>query len=83
MKIEILGSGCPTCKAMYELTRKAVKELGLNDEVAYTTGNEGTSRIMELELMSSPVLLIDGEVAIAKSVKSLDFMKSLIQKHQG
>ena len=37
MKITVLGSGCATCKALYELTKKAVVELGLKDEVEYIT----------------------------------------------
>jgi small redox-active disulfide protein 2 len=83
MKIEILGSGCKTCHAMYELTQKAVKELQIKEEVNYVTGPDGANRILELGLMSSPILLIDDQVVIAKAVTSLDFMKSLIQKHIG
>lgn len=33
MKIQVLGSGCPTCKKLFELTQKAVIELGLSDQV--------------------------------------------------
>jgi hypothetical protein len=30
MKIQILGTGCPKCKALTEATETAAKELGLS-----------------------------------------------------
>ncbi len=38
MLIQILGSVCPKCKKLYELTQKAVEELGLKDQAEYITG---------------------------------------------
>ena len=37
MKIQVLGSGCPTCKKLFELTKQAVEELDLKTEVEYIT----------------------------------------------
>ena len=37
MTIQVLGSGCPTCKKLFELTQQATKELGLKTEVEYIT----------------------------------------------
>jgi len=37
MQIQVLGSGCPTCKKLFELTKQAVKKLGLEIEVEYIT----------------------------------------------
>ena len=56
MKIQILGSGCPTCKSLYELTKKAMTELGRDDEVEYITD---ITKIIEMGVMSSPVLAIN------------------------
>ena len=36
MKIQVLGSGCATCKSLYELTKKAVSDLGMKEEVEYS-----------------------------------------------
>ena len=33
MKIQVLGSGCPTCKKLYELTQEAVKQLNIDEKV--------------------------------------------------
>jgi len=35
MKIQVLGSGCPACRNLFELTKKAVEELNLKAEVEY------------------------------------------------
>jgi hypothetical protein len=29
MKIEILGTGCPKCKKLYDLTEEVLKDLGV------------------------------------------------------
>lgn len=80
MTIQVLGSGCPTCKNLYEITKKAVDELKLNTEVEYLTGSEGTQKIIELGLMSSPVLVVGGRVAMIGFTPDLEKIKAAIQK---
>lgn len=75
MKIQVLGSGCPTCKKLFELTSKAVEELDLKTKVEYITD---TQKIVELGVMSSPVLAIDGRVVISGSVPDIDKIKEAI-----
>ena len=77
MKIQILGSGCPTCKKLYELTKQAIKELNLNEEVEYITD---VSKIIEMGVMSSPVLAVDGKPVLIGFVDDVEKIKSLIQK---
>lgn len=76
MKIQVLGSGCPTCKNLYELTKTAVKELGIDTEVEYITD---ISKIIELGVMQSPVLTIDGKVAMLGS-GNLNKIKEVLTK---
>lgn len=64
MTVQVLGSGCPTCKKLFEITQKTVVEMGLDTEVEYVTGAEGMKRIIELGAMSSPVLAVDGKIAM-------------------
>ena len=80
MKIQVLGSGCPTCKKLYELTKQAVEETGLKEEVEYLTGQEGIQKMMDLGVMSSPVLAIDGKPVITGAVEDVEKVKELIQK---
>ncbi len=82
MKIQVLGSGCPTCKKLYELTKQAVEETGLKEEVEYLTGQEGVQKMIDMGVMSSPVLAINGKPAIAGSVDDVEKIKKLIQKEK-
>ncbi|HPT66372.1 MAG TPA: thioredoxin family protein [Candidatus Woesebacteria bacterium] len=76
MKIQVLGSGCPTCKNLYELTQTAVKELGIDVEIEYSTD---ISKIIELGVMESPVMTINGKIALLGSA-SLEKIKEVITK---
>lgn len=76
MKIQVLGSGCCTCKNLYELTKKAVAELGIDAEVEYF---DDLTKIIELGVMESPVITIDGKIALLGS-HNLDKIKEVITK---
>ena len=80
MKIQVLGSGCPTCKKLNEMAVQAVKELGLNENVEYLTGEAGTSRIIEMGIMSSPVLAVNDKPAMIGFAPDIEKIKNLIQK---
>lgn len=80
MKIQVLGSGCPTCKKLNDMTVQAVKELGLSEEVEYLTEEAGTSKIIELGVMSSPVLTVNGKPVLVGFTPDIERVKGLIQK---
>ncbi|MBL7159740.1 thioredoxin family protein [Candidatus Microgenomates bacterium] len=80
MKIQVLGSGCPTCKKLYELTKQAVEETGLKDEVEYLTGQEGIQKIIEMGVMSSPVLAVDSKAIMTGFIDDVEKIKKLIQE---
>jgi small redox-active disulfide protein 2 len=69
MKIQILGSGCPKCKALEANARKAVEELSLTAEIEKVTD---TDEIMEMGVMMTPALAIDGEVKSVGKILSPD-----------
>jgi glutaredoxin len=83
MKIQVLGSGCPTCHKLFELTQIAVSELKITDKVEYLTGNEGMQKIIELGSMSSPVLAIDDKIMMVGFTPDIEKLKRLIQKSIG
>jgi small redox-active disulfide protein 2 len=76
MKIQVLGSGCPTCKKLFELTKKAVEELELKTEVEYITDIQ---KIIEMGVMSSPVLAINGKPILAGFVPDIEKIKKIIK----
>ena len=79
MKIQVLGSGCPTCKELYELTLQAVKELNLKEEVEYITD---ISKIIEMGIMSSPVLAVDGKPVMVGFLPDVEKIKNLLKEGQ-
>jgi len=76
MKIQVLGSGCPTCKKLYELTKQAAAEVGLETKVEYITD---ISKIIEMGVMSSPVLAIDGKPVLLGFLPDIEKIKSILQ----
>lgn len=75
MKIQVLGSGCPTCKKLYEVTSQAVKELGVDAEVEYVTDIQ---KIIEMGVMSSPVLAVDGKAVLTGFLPDIEKVKEII-----
>jgi len=78
MKIQVLGSGCPTCKKLFELTKKAVEDLGLKTEVEYTTDIQ---KIIEMGVMQSPVLAIDDKPVVVGFVPDIEKIKEIVLRH--
>jgi small redox-active disulfide protein 2 len=78
MKIQVLGSGCTTCHKLFELTQKAVDELGLNEKVDYITD---INKILEMGVMSSPVLTIDGKPLMVGFSADIERIKELISSN--
>lgn len=76
MKIEILGADCTRCAALKTKVLEVVAELDVSAEVVLIVDPE---RLAELQVMSLPVLLIDGEQRAAGTNVSTSELKKLIQ----
>jgi small redox-active disulfide protein 2 len=68
MKIEVLGTGCAKCKKLYENARQAVEESGKTADVVKV---EDMPSIMKYGVMSTPALVVDGEVRFSGKVASV------------
>ncbi len=75
--IQVLGSGCPTCKKLYELVKEAVAELGLGVEVEYITD---VQKIVQMGVMQSPVMTINGKPVVVGFVPGKEEIKKIIEK---
>jgi len=75
MKIQVLGSGCATCKKLHEITQKAVEEMGLKTKVEYITD---ISKIIEMGVMQSPVLAVNGKPVMTGFTPDIEKIKRLI-----
>lgn len=70
MNIKILGGGCVSCKKLYENTKKAVAETGVNADVEYITDIE---KVMSYGIMNIPALVVNEKVvAMGKVLKPAD-----------
>lgn len=67
MKIQVLGSGCPTCKTLHKVVEEIVKKINLDLEVEYSTD---ITKILELGAMSSPVFAINEKLITSGKVPS-------------
>jgi len=59
MEIKVLGTGCPKCKRLEQLAREAAAEL---DVEATFTKVQDMDEILTYDIMSTPGLVIDGEL---------------------
>ena len=75
-KIKVIGSGCPTCKKLYEITKQAVAELGIKQEVEYSTDIQ---KIVQMGVMQSPVLAVNGKPALVGFNSDIEKIKQVIQ----
>ena len=75
MKIEILGTGCPKCKKLFENAQEAVKNLGTGADVVKV---EDIQQIMNAGVMLTPAISVDGKVKAAGKVLSVDEIKKII-----
>jgi small redox-active disulfide protein 2 len=75
MKIEILGTGCARCKALYENVKKALEETGRSAELVKV---EDIPSIMKYGVMSTPALVIDGQVKFSGKLASAAEIKGML-----
>jgi len=80
MKIEVIGSGCPKCKQLYEITQKVANEMGIKDKVEYVSGQKGIQRLIELGAMASPVLAVNGNIVLIGFTPDTAKIKNAILK---
>jgi len=75
VKVQILGTGCPKCKLLEEHAREAIAELGLDAELVKV---DRVDDIMEMGVMMTPALAVDGEVKSVGKVLTKDQVKAFL-----
>jgi len=75
MKIEVLGTGCAKCKTLYENVQKALEESGKEAEIVKV---EDIPSIMKYGVMSTPALVIDGQVKFSGKLASAAEIKGML-----
>ena len=75
--IKVLGTGCKSCHEMYENTKVALRNVGIDKEAEYITDME---KVMAYGIMSMPGLVINEKVvSMGKVLKVADIEKLLLK----
>lgn len=80
MVIQILGSGCPNCKQLEENARSAAASIGLEADFEKVTDMD---QIIEMGVMRTPGLAIDGEVVKSGRVYSPEEIAETLKGYIG
>jgi len=76
MKIQILGMGCPKCNALEKNARDAAAELGLAADFEKVNNMD---KIMEMGVMMTPALAVDGDVKSVGKLLSKDQIVAVLK----
>lgn len=73
--VKVLGSGCASCNQLEAATKKALVKLGMDDTIDHVTD---FSQIAAYGVMSTPALVVDGNVvSFGKVLKTEEVIKLL------
>ena len=74
-KILVLGPGCPKCEKLKNDVEAAAKALGIEYEL---TKIADINEMMQYGVMSTPALVVDGEVKVVGKVPSVEELKKML-----
>jgi len=74
-KIQVLGPGCQKCQVLYERTKQAVQEMGLECEIEKVSDLE---TIIGFGILSTPALVEDGAVKMNGRVPTVAQLKEML-----
>lgn len=74
--IKILGTGCAKCKQTEVIVRDAISQLGIEATVEKV---EDIQKIMEYDVLTTPVLAIDEQIKVKGRVPLAEEVKTLLR----
>lgn len=77
MEIKVLGPGCANCNKLEDATRKAVAKADIEASIEKVSDLQ---EIMSYGVMSTPALVVNGELRLAGRVPSVDDLVALLQR---
>ncbi|MFP4514675.1 MAG: thioredoxin family protein [Parcubacteria group bacterium] len=76
VSIKVLGSGCPSCKKLYESTKDAIEALNLDCDLEYVTN---INEIIALGIMNTPALTINDKIILSGKNPGSEELKEIIK----
>ena len=75
MEVKVLGPGCAKCKSTYAVVEKVIKENNLD---ATLTKVDDIMEMMSYNILSTPAVVVNGEVRINGHVPSVNEVKEAL-----
>ena len=75
MEVKVLGPGCAKCKKAYQVVEKVIKDNNLDVTL---TKVDDLMEMMSYNILSTPAIVVDGEVKIKGRVPSENEVKVLL-----
>ena len=76
MKIQIAGPGCPNCQNTERNVVNACAELDFAADISHVTN---IAEILDLGVMRTPAVVIDGEVVLSGRVPTVSELKNILE----
>lgn len=75
MEVKVLGPGCTKCKTTYNVVEKVIKENNLDVKLSKV---DDIVEMMSYNILSTPAVVVDGEVKVKGRVPSEIEIKELL-----
>lgn len=75
MEVKVLGPGCAKCKTTFQVIEKVIKENNLDVKL---TKVDDIMEMMSYNIMTTPAVVVDGEVKMKGQVLSESDVKRLL-----
>lgn len=75
MEVKVLGPGCAKCKTTFQVIEKVIKENNLDVKL---TKVDDIMEMMSYNIMTTPAVVVDGEVKMKGQIPSESDVKRLL-----
>lgn len=75
MEVKVLGPGCAKCKTTYNVVEKVIKENNIDVKLSKV---DDIMEMMSYNILSTPAVVVDGEVKVKGRVPSESEIKELL-----
>ena len=77
MEIKVLGTGCAKCNSLEKVTKEAMEKSGID---ATLTKVDDIVEIMQFGVMTTPALVVNGQVVVKGKVPSVDEIVKILTR---
>ncbi len=74
-EIRVLGTGCPKCKKLEEVTRLVADDMKIEFNLEKVTD---LNEIMDFGVMMTPALVVDGEIKAYGKIPGIEDLKTML-----